>query len=82
MLRVLVDTQSNLLGNFLEISSLSANLFQILGSDMSGGYVTWSVGAITWSVGAITRSVGASLLSKFPAPDYFRGRDNRDVTYL
>ena len=50
MLRVLVDTQSNLLGKFLEISSLSANLFQILGSDTSGGYVTRSVGAITLSV--------------------------------
>ena len=37
---------------------------------------------MTRSVGAITRSVGASLLSKFPAPDYFRGRDNRDVTHF
>ena len=44
--------------------------------------MTRSVGASSWSVCAITRSVGASLLSKFPAPDYFRGRDNRDVTYF
>ena len=38
ILRVLVDTQFNSLGEiFFENLSLSANLFQILDSDTSGG---------------------------------------------